>query len=209
MPECKSRTDPGGPKRADFRWMPRREGAVKIGSMSPLLLIVSGLPASGKTTLASHLARELRLPLVTKDEYKQLLCDGLPELPNSAAGPLSFSLLWHGAGVTLAAGVDTLLETHFYRPQSEGEVLRLAERHHARLAQVFCHAPLPELKARHAARVASGVRPRIDFPFDHEDLPPSACWEPLELGDVPLLRLDTTREDAHAQATAWVRGFLV
>ena len=180
----------------------------KLVRMSPLLLIVSGLPASGKTTLASHLAWELHLPLVTKDEYKQIACDHLPDLPNSAAGPLSFSFMWHVAGVTLAAGVDTLLETHFYRPQSEQEILKLKERHNVRLAQIFCHAPLTELKARHAARVASGVRPRIDFPFNHEDLPESACWEPLDLGGVPLLRLDTMQANAHAEATVWARGFL-
>lgn len=177
--------------------------------MAPLLLIVPGLPASGKTTLASFLARELRLPLVTKDEYKQVACDHLPDLPNSAAGPLSFSLMWHVADVTLTAGVDTILETHFYRLQSEHEIMKLAERHEARLVQIFCHAPLPELKARHAARVASGLRPRTDFPFDHENLPESACWEPLQLGDAPLLRLDTTQDTANETATAWASHFIV
>lgn len=179
--------------------------------MSPRILVVSGLPASGKTTLATHLAHELGLPLVTKDEYKAIVLDAVPDalkIPlTRQAGKVSFSLMWHVAGVILAAGQDIVLETHFYRPQSEGHILTLAGLHRAALLQIFCEAPLPELKRRHAARVASGKRPGIDLPFDHEKLPPSACWEALELPG-PLLRLDTTAPEAHARALAWVRDDL-
>lgn len=51
--------------------------------MSPTLLVVSGLPAAGKTTLAAPLARALGWPLVTKDDYKGLLYAHLPELPQA------------------------------------------------------------------------------------------------------------------------------
>ncbi len=41
----------------------------------PLLLVVTGMPSSGKTTVAEDLARRLRLPLIAKDEIKESLYD--------------------------------------------------------------------------------------------------------------------------------------
>lgn len=186
--------------------------------MPPTLLVISGLPAAGKTTLAQALAPALGWPLVTKDEYKQIACDHLPDLPNSQAGPLSFSLMWHVADVILTAGHDIVLETHFYRSlspadppsQAEQNILNLTQRHKTRLLQVFCHAPINDLRTRHAARVASGRRPRIDFPFEHAQLPAHCNWEPLNLGaTTPLLRLDTTQPEAAAKALAWVNSFKI
>lgn len=43
----------------------------------PLLVLVNGAPASGKSTLAARLARELALPLIAKDALKEVLFDTL------------------------------------------------------------------------------------------------------------------------------------
>ncbi|MFC5848752.1 AAA family ATPase [Deinococcus petrolearius] len=111
--------------------------------MTPTLLVVSGLPAAGKTTLAAPLARSLGWPLVTKDDYKGLLYAHLPELPQAQGGPLSFALMFRVADVVLSAGGSAVLETHFHRGVSEPEILALAERSGARLGQVLCSARRP------------------------------------------------------------------
>ena len=41
--------------------------------IAPLFVIVSGLPASGKSTIAVGLAEDLRLPLMDKDAYLEAL----------------------------------------------------------------------------------------------------------------------------------------
>ncbi|WP_349774842.1 ATP-binding protein [Deinococcus taeanensis] len=105
----------------------------------------------------------------------------------------------------MTAGGSLIVETHFYRPTSEEHLLDLARTHQARLAQIYCQAPLPELKRRHAQRVASRRRPHIDLPFDHEDLPPEACWAPLALR-APLLLLDTTQAECFDRAVTWVKA---
>ncbi|BBN93507.1 hypothetical protein DEIGR_103011 [Deinococcus grandis] len=170
----------------------------------PLLLIVSGMPASGKSTLGARLAAALNLPFVTKDEYKALLLARLPDLTRDVSGPLSFDVMWHVAGVTLAGGMDTVLESHFYHGVSETHILTLAKTHGARVAQVFCHAPVDVLQARHDARVASGRRPGIDLPMNYATLPVHCCWTPLDLGDTPLLTVDTTQHDALPGILTWV-----
>ena len=174
--------------------------------MTPTLLVVSGLPASGKTQLGTQLAAHLRWPNVTKDDYKQILHEGLPDLTNAQSGPLSFRLMYHVAGITLAAGVNTVLETHFYRGLSEGHIQAVAEAHGARLLQIFCHAPTAELARRHAARVAAGLRPHIDHAsLDHYSLPAHCCHTPLDLA-APLLRVDTTQPVDVGEVAAWVRS---
>jgi predicted kinase len=37
----------------------------------PLLIVVTGRPASGKTTLSRILAREIKCPLLSRDEFKE------------------------------------------------------------------------------------------------------------------------------------------
>lgn len=178
------------------------------GHMPPILLVITGLPAAGKTYLGSWLAPRLGWPLVSKDEYKEILHDHLSDLTRGQAGPLSFALMYHVAGVVLAAGGNAVLETHFYRGVSEPILLALAERHGARMLQVFCHAPLPELMRRHDDRVAAGEHPHIHQAWlYHAPVPDHACSEPLAL-EAPLLRLDTTRDGAVDLALTWVRDQL-
>ena len=43
----------------------------------PLLIIISGPPCSGKTALGGWLARELGLPLLHRDGFKEALFDSL------------------------------------------------------------------------------------------------------------------------------------
>lgn len=46
-------------------------------SGSNVFVLVGGWPGSGKSTLARALAFETRLPLLAKDEIKEVLADGL------------------------------------------------------------------------------------------------------------------------------------
>ncbi len=173
--------------------------------MPPTLLVITGLPASGKTFLGSRLARRLGWPFVSKDEYKEMLHNHLPGLTRAQAGPLSFEIMYHVAGVSLAAGHDVVLETHFYRGMSEPILMALAQKHRARLLQVFCHAPLDELQRRHDERVALGDHPHIHLPWLYSDgVPAHACSEPLDLTG-NLLSLDTTQPGAEELAHGWVK----
>jgi dephospho-CoA kinase len=47
------------------------------GSSSPLFVVVSGLPASGKTSLAEPLSQALGVPLISKDAIKERLFEAV------------------------------------------------------------------------------------------------------------------------------------
>ena len=76
-------------------------------------MIVNGPPASGKTTLARHLAREFRLALLEKDTVKERLYDtlGAGDLVHSRAlRRASIAVLLALAEQTLAAGASVIVE---------------------------------------------------------------------------------------------------
>ncbi|WP_415791477.1 ATP-binding protein [Deinococcus saxicola] len=143
--------------------------------------------------------------------YKQVLLDLIPEderIPrNREVGKASYFVMLRAAEAILTARQSLILETHFYVGMSEPDLLGLSEKHGAQIIQIHCSADIPELRRRHAARVESQLRPFIDHPGVHDNLPENANWNPLEL-HAPLLRLDTSTPDASAQALAWVRPWL-
>src|SRR5262249_58176789 len=79
------RTGPARPPARGGVPPPRRHPAVRspplLGRVTddapPLLVVVTGPPASGKSRLAEELAESLGLPLVTKDGIKETLFDTL------------------------------------------------------------------------------------------------------------------------------------
>ncbi len=47
-----------------------------------LAFLVQGLPGSGKSTLAAELARELRCPLIDKDDARDVFQPVVPQAPD-------------------------------------------------------------------------------------------------------------------------------
>jgi predicted kinase len=103
----------------------------------PLMIIVSGLPCTGKTTLARKIADRFRLPLVTKDGVKELLFDTLGWKDRDWSRQLSatsYSLLFYFIEAQLAAGCSLVVEGNF-DPEIHGERFMA-------LQQVYAYEPL-------------------------------------------------------------------
>src|SRR5512136_2128322 len=65
------------PKETENVTPDARSGRVVAVRPIPTLILVTGLPCTGKTTLARRLADGFSLPLLTKDPLKEILFDGL------------------------------------------------------------------------------------------------------------------------------------
>ena len=118
---------------------------------SPLLVVVTGMPSSGKTTVAEGLAARLRLPLIAKDEIKESLYEslGASDVAASAVlGRAAYGVIFALARALLRSGVAVILEANFFRSQEE-EFASLPEH---RLVQVHCEAPLDVLLQRYGSR---------------------------------------------------------
>lgn len=108
----------------------------------PLLIIVNGLPASGKTTLAKRLGADLQLPVFSRDGIYEVLYDALefqgqdyPPLLGSA----SFKLLYAVTGKLLEAGQPLIVKGFFGRPElRSAELLQLLNIFNFDPFQILC-----------------------------------------------------------------------
>jgi predicted kinase len=136
---------------------------------SPLLVIVSGPPASGKTTIGEMLAAELSLPLLTKDGIKELLADSLDVAGvewSKKLGAASFDLLFDLAHRLLTAGTSVIIEGNFDPEQSTDRFATIVSDAGAAVVQVICRADADELVERYKRRDASGKRHPIHVDGD-------------------------------------------
>jgi len=166
--------------------------------MSLVLIVVSGLPASGKTTMARWLSSELRLPLVCRDDVKERLFDSLgwsDRAWSKRLGRASWDLLYLFAETQLAAGCSCIVESNFSSTGDTRRIADLLDRVRARSVEIHCHAEGEVLVERYVARVSSGERHPghvDDVTIDEQrERLLAATPSPLELGGRTLL-VDTT-----------------
>jgi predicted kinase len=100
----------------------------------PDLILFSGLPGSGKTTLARAVAQALHLPLFTKDRVQRLLRDEVPGAPLIAG----YAMLLDQADEQLGLGTSVILDAVFPRAGFRRAAAHAAARNGAALRIFEC-----------------------------------------------------------------------
>jgi predicted kinase len=167
----------------------------------PLLLVVSGAPASGKTSVAEALATRLRIPIISKDTFKETLYEtvGHGEAIEGAIEQAALALLFSVVESQLAAGVSVVAESNFDASSDLEPFRRLCAAHELRLVQVHCTRDEERLVERFVGRIEEGKRHpgHGDEPEDADEVRAkiaAGVWEALDLPG-ELLEFDKDRDD--------------
>lgn len=165
---------------------------------APRLVLVSGPPASGKTTVARRIGHECGLPMVAKDAIKERLFDTLgtgDRAWTQRLGRASIALLWDWVEAHLQADCSVLAESNFHATADAERLAALRQKYAFAPVQIHCTASADVLWERFVARDHSGDRhpghvgPLTQGAF--RDSLRSGVWNPLRV-DGPTLTLDTT-----------------
>jgi predicted kinase len=161
------------------------------------IVVVTGPPASGKSTVAEALADGLRLPLIAKDSVKEVLFDALGhgELEwTKRLGTAVYPLLYHVLETQLRAGRSCVVEANFDHHAASERLRRLQERLPFRALQMVCTAPANVLLDRYVARTGSRHPGHFDELRldDVREAIAAGRWRALDLGG-ETIELDTSQ----------------
>jgi predicted kinase len=129
----------------------------------PNLIVFTGLPGTGKTTLSKDIARELMLPLVAKDAIKERLFDELGWSKgdrdwSTKLGVATFSIMDYVIEEQLRAGHSLVVESNFSPKFANKKFREWQKQYGHNVIQVVCHTSLEVLASRLHGRVTSGER---------------------------------------------------
>lgn len=86
-------------------------------------ILVTGIPAAGKSTMAEALAERLKLPVISKDTIKELLFDNVgfqSREQKVKLGIASMEIMYYAAGQLMKAGQPFILENNFEYLSEQG-----------------------------------------------------------------------------------------
>ncbi|HVX48651.1 MAG TPA: AAA family ATPase [Chitinophagaceae bacterium] len=161
----------------------------------PLLIVLTGRPASGKTTLAHLLTTKIQCPLISRDEMKEgyITTHGAGQSMQEDATALHiYKLFFEAVDLMVSNGVSVIAEAAFQDNLWKPKLLGLQQKVHIKI--IICAVPGEVAADRFAQRLLSDPRRQT---FHADDLLKKTAglktcfYQPVNI-DAPLLTVDTT-----------------
>ena len=155
-------------------------------------ILVNGVPASGKTTMARALGARLELPVLSLDAVKEALYH---ELGNAGGdreygrslGRASIQAIW-SLIADFPTGSTVVVEAWFRLPPHDVVLEGLARARIDRWVELWCWAPASVLMERYASRTRDPAHPPASYAAELGQL--AGVARPMALG--PVLEVETT-----------------
>ena len=165
-----------------------------------MLIVMRGGPGAGKSTLARAIARSLRIPLIDKDDIKDIIDPAMAE--TKVAGMLAYECMWRVAERQLALGMSAIADSPLTGEMGYQRMATLRERYNMPVLVIHCacsddtlwrerieaRQAIPDLPAHHTTHWPGIAALRA---FDQ----PAHPWD-------PVLTLDTAAASKSLLSTA-------
>ena len=157
------------------------------------VILITGHPATGKTTLAHYLAQALGLPLLYRDGLKEKLADTLGWSDDEWSlklGSATWELLYHLVETLLRAQVAHIVESNFTPQYATPRWQTLMAQYPLQIIQIRCEADPVITAQRHQARKERGERHPI---HRHDNNVDAYATYLQQQGPVGWIEVESTR----------------
>jgi predicted kinase len=163
------------------------------------LIIINGMPATGKTTIARSLSEQLNVPVIAKDTIKEFLFDTLGVKDRDWSrllGGTSNDVLYLLADALLGGGQSIIMESSFERKFARSQIKTLIQTYHPLVTEIYCTTERTVRRKRFMERNQSGKRHAGHL--DHTnyladtDEEPIEKYSPLKFSAAQYIEIDTT-----------------
>jgi predicted kinase len=168
------------------------------------LILVNGVPASGKSTVARAVAEAGGWPLLTLDTVKEAFFAHLGTGDrdyNRLMGKASYQAIFALVG-DFPEGSTAVMDAWFGFQPADVLTAHLERAKVSRVAEVWCHAPPPVIGERYRSRLPSRHAGHLGEAYIPELTELAGRAAPL--GVYPLFRVDTTRPLDIAELMNWI-----
>lgn len=164
----------------------------------PLLIVVTGSPASGKTTLAHILAGKIHCPLISRDDLKEGLLNTL-DIPHAQLDKsveiIVYDTFFETIELLISKGISIIVEAAFQDKLWRPKLLNFLDR--AEIKIVICKANPELIRSRFTNRFSNNPGRKKYHGDQAVSLPKRQFtslvenYKPVNI-NTPMLQVDTT-----------------
>lgn len=129
--------------------------------MRATIIVVTGLPGTGKTTLSREIAEALDIPLIAKDDIKEIMFDTIGWSDKAFSAKLAhatFGIMDYITEQHLKTGSSILLESNYSPKLASNKFQKWQQLFDCAIVQIVCQTNIDVLAHRYADRAKNTTR---------------------------------------------------